>query len=405
MGRNGSGMSDGAALRIDNRQARALWLEAQGLAAPPRGALDLEAMIDALGFVQLDTLQVVARAHHHILWSRNQNYREPMLDQLLRGRQVFEHFTHDASLLPMQFLPVWQRQFRRKREKMGKAGWFKGLPDAAARAAIRERIAREGPLSTHAFDSKIAGERRMWARPPHKLALDFMWYSGELATSHRVNFTKYYDLAERVFPAEYRDQKLPDDVMVNQLNRAALQRLGYGTRGDVQRFWDAVGAQEVQRWIADAADLVPVEVQSAAGDWRRAWAMPDIEARLRALVAPTSRLRVLSPFDPVIRDRSRLKFLFGFDYRLEVFVPVAKRKWGYYVYPILEGDRVIGRCEIKAERAKGTLTVKALWPEPGVKWAKARRARFDAEIARMARFVGVGRIVRDTGWDRGRDNI
>ncbi len=382
-----------AALRIPNRQARALWLNAQGLGLSPTGPLDLSAIIEDLGFVQLDTIQVVARAHHHILWSRNQNYREPMLDRLLRQRCVFEHFSHDACVLPMQFLPYWQRQFRRKNEQMGQAGWFKGLPDAAGRAEIRERIAREGALSTHAFDTKIEGDRKMWARPPHKLALDFMWYSGELATCHRINFTKYYDLAERVFPAALRDTEIADVDQVNWLNNAALSRLGFGTRGDIQRFWEAAGSDEVQSWITASSDLVPVEVQSAVGEWKPAWALPDIEARLRALTAPTSRLRVLSPFDPVIRDRNRLKFLFDFDYRLEMFVPAAKRKWGYYVYPILEGDRMVGRCEVKAERAKGVLTVKALWPEQRIKWSAARMSRFEAEIKRMARFVGVERIV------------
>lgn len=385
---------DGAVLRIANRQARALWLAAQGLAATPVGPLDLAAMIEALGFVQLDTIRVVARAHHHILWSRNQNYREPMLGRLLRQRRVFEHFTHDASVLPMRFLPYWRRQFRRKREQMGRAGWFKGLPEAAERAEIRARIAREGPLSTHAFDSRIEGARRMWARPPHKLALDFMWYSGELATCHRVNFTKYYDLAERVFPAELRDQEVADADQVAWLNAAALSRLGFGTRGDIQRFWDAVGSAEVQSWI-ETSDLVPVAVQGAAGAWKAGWALPDIEARLQALRPPTSRLRILSPFDPVIRDRDRLKFLFDFDYRLEIFVPAAKRKWGYYVYPILEGDRMVGRCEVRADRARSRLSVKALWPEPGVRWSGARQARFEAEIARMARFVGA----ENMGWD------
>ena len=318
----------GRPLKIPNRQARALWLSAQGLAATPTGALDLPQVIHDLGFVQLDTIQVVSRAHHHILWSRNQNYREPMLDKLLRARGVFEHFTHDASVLPMEFLPMWQRQFRRKAEQMSKAGWWKGLPDEAGRAEVRARIEREGPLSTHAFDSKVEGERKMWARPPHKLALDFMWYSGELATCHRDGFTKYYDLAERVFPDVLRNERMADDAQVNWLNRAALKRMGFGAPGDIQRFWEAMSAMEVRRWVAGTSELVPVEVQGADRAWKAALALPDIEERLEALETPTTRLRILNPFDPVIRDRNRLKFLFGFDYRVEMFVPAAQRIWG-----------------------------------------------------------------------------
>lgn len=385
----------GAALRIPNRQARALWLSAQGLAGAPTGKLDLSQIIHDLGFVQLDTIQVVSRAHHHILWSRNQHYREPMLDRLMRQRGVFEHFTHDASVLPMEFLPMWQRQFRRKAEQMGKAGWFKGLPDERARTEIKARIAEEGALSTHAFDTRIEGKREMWRRPPHKLALDYMWYTGELATCHRDGFTKVYDLAERVFPAHLREAEMADAAQVDWLNRAALLRMGFGSHGDIQRFWDAVGSGEVRDWCAATPELVPVEVQGADGTWKPALALPDIEERLAALPAPTSRLRILNPFDPVIRDRARLEFLFGFAYRVEMFVPAAKRQWGYYIYPILEGDRMVGRCEIKAERAKDRLTVLKRWTESCFGWTVARLAKFDAEIARMARFAGVSDVVRE----------
>lgn len=385
----------GAAVRIPNRQARALWLNAQGLATPPTGALDLPQIIHDLGFVQLDTIQVVSRAHHHILWSRNQHYREPMLDKLMRKRGVFEHFTHDASVLPMEFLPMWQRQFRRKAEQMGQAGWFRGLPDAAGRAAIKARIADEGALSTHAFDTKIEGKKEMWRRPPHKLALDFMWYTGELATCHREGFTKVYDLAERVFPEQLRAAGMADADQIDWLNRAALARMGFGSFGDIQRFWDAVGSGEVRAWCGATPELVPVEVQGADGSWKQALALPDIEARLEELTAPTSRLRILNPFDPVIRDRARLEFLFGFEYRVEMFVPAAKRRWGYYIYPILEGDRVVGRCEIKAERAKDRLTVSKRWAEPRVQWTPARLAKFDAEVMRLARFVGVSEVLRE----------
>lgn len=380
-------------LKISNRQARWLWLDAQGLGRPPTGPLDLPAVIHALGFVQLDTIQVVSRAHHHILWSRNQNYREPVLDRALaRDRAVFEHFSHDACVLPMEFLPMWRRQFDRMRAKYDRAGWVRGLPDAAERAAIRARIAREGALSTHAFDSRTDGPREMWSRPPHKLALDYMWYAGELATCHRVNFTKYYDLAERVFPADLRDVNLTEAEQIDWLCHAALDRMGFGTSGEIRRFWEAVETAEVADWLDGARDLVPVEVQTSGGEWVKGYAPADIEARLAALSAPTSRLRILNPFDPVIRDRARLQRLFGFEYRVEMFVPAAKRIWGYYIYPMLEGDRLVGRIEVKADRRASRLDVSKLWWEPGVARTSARRGKLDAELARIARFVGLSDI-------------
>ncbi len=377
-------------LRIPNRTARALWLSSQGLARAPTGPLDVLQIIRQLGFVQLDSIQVVARAHHHILWSRNQNYRAPMLDRLLaRDRSVFEHFTHDASVLPMEFLPMWRRQFRRKQDQLGKAGWFKGLPDASARQVIKDRIKAEGALSTHAFDTKAAAPGKMWSRPPHKLALDYMWYSGELATCHRVNFTKVYDLAERVYPRHLREISLPDHEQIDWLCEAALDRMGIATLGEVQKFWDATSREEVASWARSADTLRPVEIETAQGQWIKAIAPMDIEDRIAGLSAPTSRLRILNPFDPVIRDRTRLSRLFGFDYRVEMFVPAAKRIWGYYVFPILEGDRFVGRIDLKADRRASVLNVLKVWPEPGVAWTTARQAKLEAELGRLARFIGV----------------
>ncbi|MFV2051472.1 winged helix-turn-helix domain-containing protein [Aliiroseovarius sp. YM-037] len=383
-------------LRIANRDARRLWLHAQALSDTPTGALDLPALIRRLGMVQLDTIRVVSRAHHHILWSRNQNYREPMLDRLLRQRGIFEHFTHDASVLPMKFLPMWGRQFRRKREWLDRSNWYASMPDAAGRAAIKARIAEEGALSTRDFDSAFAGDRQMWQRPPHKLGLDYMWYVGELATCHRVNFHKYYDLAERVFPDDLRQREVAEDEQLDWLCRAALARSGFATPGEVQRFWDATSAKEVKAWVDTARDLVPVSVETAERQWTTALAPPDIEQRLGDAPAPTTRLRILSPFDPVVRDRNRALRLFGFDYRIEIFVPAAKRKWGYYVYPMLEGDRFVGRIEVKADRAAGTLTVLNYWWESKVKETPARRAKLDAELSRMARFVGVDDVIWST---------
>lgn len=376
-------------LKIPNRAARRLWLAAQGLAAPPTGPLDVAALITRLGFVQLDTIQVVARAHHHILWSRNQHYREPMLnDVMARDRNVFEHFTHDASVLPMAFLPMWQRQFRRKKAYLEGTKWFSSMLNAQGRAQIKARITNEGPLSTHAFDTKVAGPKQMWARPPHKLALDYMWYAGELATCHREGVTKFYDLAERVFPAGLRAQTHADDAQLDWLCHAAIDRLAFGTAADIQKFWDASDLSEVRNW-ASTAPLVEVSLEGADGTWTSALAPLDIEVRLATMPEATSRLRILNPFDPAIRDRVRLKRLFGFDYRVEMFVPAAKRIWGYYVFPLLEGDRFVGRIEVKADRAKGALSVLNLWVEPDVQWTTARAGKLEAELARMARFVGV----------------
>lgn len=386
-----------APLRISNRDARRLWLDGQGLAETPTGKLDLDGLIKKLGFVQLDTIQVVSRAHHHILWSRNQNYREPMLNRhMAEHRQVFEHFTHDASVLPMAFYPMWQRQFRRLEAKVRKWEWHRSMLDADGRNSIKARIAEEGPLCTKAFDTKVKGEKKMWARPPHKLALDYMWYAGELSTSHRENFTKFYDLSERVIPADLLANTPSDEAQIDWLCHNALDRMVFGSEGDIQRFWDAMSNAEAKTWVTqNAARLVPVEIETADRQCAAAWATADIETRLKNVPAPTSRLRIINPFDPVARDRTRLKRLFGFDYTVEMFVPAAKRIWGYYVYPLLEGDRFVGRIEIKADRKAGTLNVHKLWLEPRVQWTAARAAKLAAELDRMRRFVGLSELKWD----------
>ena len=383
------------ALKIDNRTARWLWLNTQKLAAAPTGPLDVMAIIRDLGFVQLDTIQAVARAHHHILWSRNQNYREPMLNTLLADtREIFEHYTHDASVIPTEFYPMWRRQFRRKAERFDRLNYFNDRLDDNGCQDILARIAAEGPLSTHAFDTKIEGKREMWSRPPHKQALDYMWYCGDLATAHRDGITKFYDLRENVIPADVLDMDHSDEDQIHWLCNAALDRIGVGTMGEIQKFWEATSPQEVRAWAANQP-LVPVEVQGADGSWTQAVALPDIEARLANVSLPTSRLRILNPFDPAVRDRDRLERLFGFEYRIEIFVPAAKRRWGYYVFPILEGDRFVGRIEVKADRSKDKLNVLNLWHEPKVKWTAQRAQKLDGELDRMARFIGVSLV----NWD------
>ncbi len=378
-------------LKINNSDARKLWLASNGLAAQPTGPLDVLATVKRLGFVQLDTIQVVVRAHHHIIWSRNQNYREEMLHQVMTERRdLFEHYTHDASLIPMDYYPLWQRQFRRKKAYYEHSKYYTTMPDAKGRAAIKARIADEGPLSTHAFDTKAA-TKGMWARPPHKLALDYMWYTGALATSHRRNFTKFYDLSERVIPQHIRAQSHSDQEQINWLCETALDRMGFATLTEIKKFWEATDRPEVAAW-ATRAKPVPVMIQSADGVWAQAFAPANIETRMADLKPPTSRLRILNPFDPALRDRNRLARLFGFDYRVEMFVPAAKRKWGYYVYPLLEGARLVGRIEVKADRAKGILKVDNLWAEQGVSWTKSRRAKLEAELTRLARLAGVSNV-------------
>ncbi|MBL1418970.1 MAG: YcaQ family DNA glycosylase [Alphaproteobacteria bacterium] len=376
-------------LKIDNRTMRHLWLKSTGLGAPPNGDLNVLQMIKDLGFVQLDTIQNVSRAHHHILWSRNQNYREPMLDELLATRQdVFEHFTHDASILPTEFYPMWRRQFNRRKARMDKSKYYNGKVGPKGRAEIKARIEAEGALSTAAFNTKVKGKKQMWDRPPHKVALDYMWNAGELSTSHRISFRKYYDLTEKVIPADILAQDIADKVQIAWLCDQALARLSVATHKEIKQFWEGADIREVKTW-AEAEPLVHIEWQLHDGSWAEAFGVADIEQKLDELQKPSNRLRIVNPFDPTIRDRDRIKNMFGFDYKIEIFVPAAKRKWGYYVYPLLEGDRFVGRIELKADRKAGKLSVVNFWQEDGIKWGDQRREKLKSELDRFAKYVGL----------------
>jgi hypothetical protein len=183
---------------------------------------------------------------------------------------------------------------------------------------------------------------------------------------------------------------MADAAQIDWLCHAALRRMGFASPGEIQRFWDAMDAREVKAWLETAqAGLVPVEIENADHSVTSGWAPSDIEARIAELDTPTARLRILNPFDPVIRDRKRLERLFGFEYRVEMFVPAAQRLYGYYIYPLLEGDRFVGRIEAKADRAKGVLEHRTTWVEPKVKWTATRQGKLEAELLRLARLAGV----------------
>jgi len=358
-------------LKISNRDARRIWLSLQGMAAPPTGALgqaSLSEIIERLGMVQLDPLRVVARAHDHILWSRNANFRPRMLERLLaKDRLVFEHFTHDAVVLPKD------------------------------RAAVRNRIAQEGPLCSRDFEGRPKGE--VWRRSEHRVSLDYLWHAGELATCARRNFSKVFDLAERVIPDDIRALPRADDAaQMTWLCQSALDRLGFGTEREIKAFYDAADLSEIKAELAGTDWWMPVEIEAADGSWSSALARPDIEGVLVEADAPSPRLRIVNPFDPIVRDRARAQRLFGFEYRIEIYTPAEKRQYGYYVYPMLEGDRFVGRIEVRADREAGHLRVDRLWPEPGVRFGAGRMARLEAELDRLARLVEVEGVVFAEGY-------
>jgi len=389
-------------LLIGNRQARRLLLHLQGLSGPPHRRLTKEGLLEliaSMGYVQVDSINTVERAHHQILFARNQTYRKKHLKALLeRDRALFENWTHDAAIIPSRFFPYWAQRFLQEEEKL-RARWREWRRDGFEEALddVLDRIAQNGPtLSRELAEGNGTGSTGWWDWHPAKTALEYHWRTGRLAVARREGFQKVYDLTERVIPAAHRGETPRREVSIDWACRAALQRLGIATSGEIADFWGGVTAAEAKAWCAAApgrGEAVDVLVQSTDGAKpRAAYARPDIEDLLRDLPPPPGRLRALSPFDPLLRNRNRTERLFGFRYRIEVFVPEAKRRYGYYVFPLLEGDRLIGRIDMKCERDCGNLAVKGLWLEPRVKFTKSRRDALDAELERQRRFAGAERV-------------
>lgn len=384
---------------IANRDARRIFLERQGLSAPPNKALGKDGllrMIHDLGFVQVDSISTVERAHHQILFSRNQTYRREHLSQLLeKDGELFEHWTHDASIIPSVFFAYWKHRFRRQ-EQIILERWRKwrepGFEDAFDETL--QGVIENGACMARDFKFEGRTSGGWWNWHPSKTALEYLWQTGKLAIARRENFQKVYDLAERVLPPHHHQAEVSHDAFIDWCCTAALDRLGFATHGELAAFWALISPQEAKDWVtANRKKLAEILIEPADGGKPRAsYAWKGFPENLGDIPEPPDRVRVLSPFDPLLRDRNRAERLFGFNYRIEIFVPEPKRQYGYYVFPLLEKDRMIGRIDMKADRKAGTLEVKRLWLEPGVKASAGRMARLEAELARVAKFAGVGEV-------------
>ena len=387
-------------LRIGNADARRLFLDHHALTGAPAGRHDADTtlgLVRRLGFVQLDSVNAVERAHHMILFSRAPAYRREHLAALHHDKAaLFEHWTHDASLVPMEFYPHWRHRFRAAKARIEEnPRWQERFGPEGEKVLrnVRKRLKREGALMARDFEDKGAGG--WWGWGPSKTALEMLWRIGDVAIARREGFEKVYDLAERVIPEEHRRARPSQAATQDWACRAALDRLGFATPHELAAFWHLVSIADAKDWTAKALkrkEIVEVSVEGADGVWKQALAPAGIEARLASAEEPPADARFLSPFDPAIRDRKRAERLFGFDYRIEIFVPERKRRYGYYVLPLLEGDRFTGRADVKAHRAEGRLEVKGLWLEPGVKLTKAREKQILGALETLGQFTGTPEI-------------
>jgi uncharacterized protein YcaQ len=365
---------------IDPSRARAIALRAQGFdgattfGSGESGTLNA---IERLGYVQIDTISVVERAHHHILWSRVPDYAPERLRELHAERRVFEYWSHAAAFLPMrdfrQSLPV-MRSFRRKFH------WSDDSPELRrAMRGVLARIRGEGALKARDFESRQARVPGSWAfSKMEKRALHELWMRGDVMVTAREGFQRSYDLTERVLP-ENIDRSMPTDAeAADFLIERTLGAHGLAREPELRYLRGGAVAANLRKRLAHAVRQGRV-VSVRVGDWDKpVYALAETLEQVPDRIEP-KEARILSPFDNLIIQRERLRWLFDFDYQLECYVPAAKRRYGHFVLPALWGDRFAARLEAKALREQSKLLLTGLWFEPG--YEKDRKFRKALRVA------------------------
>jgi uncharacterized protein YcaQ len=355
---------------LTGRQARAVVLAAQGFADPwPSGRADARhrrRVFARVGLVQIDSVNVVVRAHYLPMFSRIGAYAPALLDRasMQEPRELFEYWGHEASLIPVDLHPALRwRMARAEHEAWG------GLRSVDQErpgllSAVLEALDEGGAATAAAIEERIEGGRTRrsgpwWDWSHVKRGIEFLVWSGQVAVARREGFQRVYDLPERVLPARVLAAPTPSepDAFVILVERAA-RSLGVATARDLRDYFrlPAPAVAPAVGRLVEQGTLEPVSVQG--------WSEPaylHTEARLPARA--TDRSALIAPFDPLVWDRRRASRVFGFDYRLEIYVPEARRVHGYYVLPYLVGDRFTARVDLKADRQAGVLKVRAAHAE------------------------------------------
>lgn len=359
---------------------RRIALEQQGLLKTNsfgRGKKAVLRAIEQLGYVQIDTISVVARAHHHVLWSRVGNYRADFLAQLVAERELFEYWSHAAAWMPMS---DYRFALPRMTQLNGSL-WFASCDQKKQRGVLK-RIEIEGPMRARDFSDPSHRSGGWWEWKPAKRALEQLFMQGELMVSSRVGFQKVYDLPERVLPDSV-DTREPDmdeyagyliDSNLRGHGCASLVSLTYLRKG--KRLRAAVKSQLEARIETEALTRVTL------ANGTQLYIDPELlESR-----APrsTALVRILSPFDNAVIQRQRGRELFDFDYQIECYLPASKRRFGYFCLPLMYRDRLVGRIDCKAHRAAGRLEIKSMHIEHRLDAAFA--AAFNRAIQSFAAF-------------------
>jgi len=374
---------------ISAPEARRLALAAQGFGEPRPdsnpGGWDLRRALRAVGLVQIDSVNVLERAHYLPAFSRIGPYRHELLDRLSQRspRRLFEYWGHEASLLPVELHPLLR--WRMDRAHVDAWGGMRRIaeerPDLVG--AVLDQVRERGPIAA----SELTAERPRrsgpwWDWSDSKRALEWLFWSGQVTAARRRRFERLYDLPERVLPAAVVNAPTPSAADAQrELVRFTAARLGVAAERDLRDYFRLPAADAKARVaeLVEAGELHPVAVEG----WGQTQGYLARGARIPRRVEATA---LIGPFDSLIWERSRVERIFGFQFRIELYVPAPKRRYGYYVLPFLLGDRLVARVDLKADRDVGRLVMRSLHLEPGA--PDHTREALAAELHLLAAWLG-----------------
>lgn len=352
----------GKPIRITIEQARCLNLKKQLFvnAKLPKGKRGAYSVIENLGYVQIDTISVIERSHHIVLYTRCPDYKRIYLYELqAKDKKIFEYWAHAASFIPM----TDYRFYRLRMEQIPKKGswiekWIRENQTVMKR--VRERILKEGPLSASNFED-VKGRRRAgwWDWKPAKMALEIMFWQGIFMIKERKKFQRVYDLAERVLPKEL-DLTRPSEEEENKFFiKRALRAMGAATEREINRYIEI--KEKLGKWLKEMIDAKGILEVEVLGTRTSYYILPEDFAELdKNRMKMENQVYFLSPFDNLIILRDRTSRFFDFDYGMECYVPKEKRRFGYFCLPILWQDKLVGRIDPKADQSSKTLSINNL---------------------------------------------
>ncbi|PHV12521.1 winged helix-turn-helix domain-containing protein [Chitinimonas sp. BJB300] len=379
--------------------ARQLHLAAQGLLKPQRrkaNKADVLAAIRRMALLQIDTISVVNRSPYFVLFSRMGAFEPAWLEQLLAEGKLYEYWAHEACFVPTEDYGL----LRYRMLDPSSMGWkYAGRwleQHATEIAAIKHHIKTHGPVRSADFERKGGKGNGWWDWKPEKRHLEVLFTVGQIMVTERRNFQRVYDLTDNVLTKHYqsgwddaRDLISPEAAQAEMVRRSC-QALGVVKTGWVEDYYRLKRGKydAMLHSLAEAGELIPVRIEAWQHD---AFVHKDLAPLLDEAIAGTLQSTVttlLSPFDPVVWDRKRASELFDFDYRIECYTPAPKRKYGYFVLPILSRGKLVGRLDAKAHRQQGIFEVKALYLEPGVRVTQKLTADLQAALQRCGDWHG-----------------